>query len=327
MTRTLFLILIALIAIGCQRRGGLTPEPDDPEPAADGDGDPPPRVRSTRRPAAGAACSGRDDCTSDQVCVDTRCRYRETSVAGEVLASAAESQAAAGDWAGAIESYEIAFRAFEAKGAPVPPEIVCGAAELMLRTAVDADARERGARNADLCFRTTVPGHPARLAVRNALARLRFEGLEIATFDREEAADRFFTQPRSRPSVDTAQTDVQMPDLEPREFPSHTAVREVLTGDTGRRAIAECFVQDWETRHERQASANLNLRFRTELIDHGDHDEHRPEVQVAQSTTAEDGFEPCLARALPTLFDLESRALRRPGEVWEQEIRITARLQ
>lgn len=323
------LVLIATLALpGCQRRTGIGGEPD---PRATGET---PRPSGTtpsrrgpvsRRPAAGATCSGRDDCTSDQVCVDSRCRYRETSVAGEVLASAAEAQAEAGDWSGALETYDQAFRAFESAGAPVPSELACGAAELILRTATDAEARERGARRADLCFRITVPADPGRLAVRRALARLRFEGLEIALYDRDEPAERFFTQEPSRPTVDAVEVDVQMPDLEPRELASHTAARERLNSEEGRVAIAECFISDWETNHDRSATADLRMSYTTRMRDMGTHDVWEPVMSINATSTAQDGFEPCLAAALPSLFDPQNRSIR--GEAWEQTIRITARIQ
>ena len=40
-------------------------------------------------------------------------------------------------------------------------------------------------------------------------------------------------------------------------------VREQLSGEAAHRAIAECFVSDWELRHERSAHANLVLRYST----------------------------------------------------------------
>lgn len=325
-----FAVLAAALALtGCQRRAGITGEAPEPRPAAEespsAGATPARRARASRRPAAGATCSGRDDCTSDQVCVDSRCRYRETSVAGEVLASAAEAQAEAGDWNGALDTYEQSFRAFESTDAPVPPEIACGAAALILRTATDAEARERGARRADLCFRITVPGDPNRLAVRRALARLRFEGLEIALYDRDEPAERFFTQEPSRPTVDAVEIDVQMPDLEPREAPSHTAIRERLRSEDGQAAIADCFISDWETNHDRSTTADLRMAFSTRLRDMGTYDVYEPMLEIGATTAAQDGFEPCLAAALPSLFDPENRSLR--GDPWEQTVRITARVQ
>lgn len=283
------------------------------------------RAQASRRPAAGSTCSGRDDCTSDQICVEHRCQYRITSVAAEVLAAAAEAQAEAGDWEGAIDTYQISFDRFREQDAPVPPDIACGAAELILRTARDAEARERGARTADHCFRSTVPGYPGRVAVRRALARLRYEGLDITTFDGDEPAERFFTGEQSRPTVDAVQVSVQMPDLEGREMTSHTAIRERLASEEGQRAIAECFISDWDERHDRSASAELVIRYATRLRDMGSYDVYEPELEVSQTTTAESGFEPCLAGAIPALFEEERRSGR--GEAWNQAVQISARIQ
>jgi hypothetical protein len=328
--RALLAGAMLLAALGCQRRSPLTAEPQETREPNQGGQTPrgassSRRAQASRRPPAGATCSGRDDCTSDQVCVDERCRYRDTSVAGEVLASAAEAQAEAGDYAGALETYEAAFTEFERRDAPVSPEIACGAAELILRTATDPDGRERGARRADLCFRITVPGHPARLAVRRALARLRFEGLEIGHFDAERPVERFFTRGASRPTVDALAIDVQMPDLEPNGPPSHNAIRERLRSEEGRGAVGECFIQDWETNHDRSATADLRFAFASRLRDMGTYDVYEPSVTIAQTSTAQDGFEPCLARALPALFDPENRSLR--GSDWQQAVRITVRIQ
>ncbi len=321
-------LLAALSVVGCQRRTQPTPAPrgdqTNDDVAQNAGSSSANRAQAARRPPAGATCSGRDDCTSDQVCVDSRCRYRDTSIAGEVLASAAEAQAESGDWNGALETYEQAFRAFESADAPMPAELACGAAELILRTATDAEGRERGARRADLCFRITVPGDPGRLAVRRALARLRYEGLEIALFDREDPAERFFTQDPSRPTVDAVQVDVQMPDLDPHEIASHTAIRERLRSEDGVRAIAECFIQDWDANHDRSTTADLRMAFTTRMRDMGSYDVYEPVVEIAQGGTAQDGFEPCLAGALPALFDPENRSLR--GEAWNQAVRITANL-
>lgn len=319
---------------GCQRRTTLTPEPGavrSPDTTADPASPTPTsptgrRAQGSRRPPAGMTCSSRDSCTSDQVCVDGRCRYRDTSVTGEVLASAAEGQSESGDWSGALETYEQAIAAFERQRAPVPPEVACGAAELALRTATDSEGRERGARRADLCFRITLPGDPARLAVRRALARLRFEGLEIALFDRVDPAETFFTQQPSRPTVDAVTVEVEMPDLEPRETPAHTAIRARLQGEEGTGAIAECFLQDWEARHQRSVTANLALGYSTRLVDLGARDDYEPVLAIQQTTAAQDGFEPCLAAALPGLFDPQQRALR-GGTAWTQTVRIRASVQ
>lgn len=327
----LLVALCATVAAGCQRRPGLTPEPGEGsgEAAAgatpeEGESGRAGRAQASRRTPAGATCSGREDCSSDQLCVDGRCDYRETSVSGEILAAAAEAQEQTGDWEGAIENYQNAFTRFREAEAPVPPRVACTAAELTLRSARDPEARERGARQADLCFRSTVAGHPARLPVQRALARLRYEGLDIALFDAEEPAERFFTQEPSRPTVDVVQIDLQMPDLEP-EPRSHQTMRERVQSEDGRRMIAECFVQDWELRHESEASAEVVLRYSSRLRDMGTYDVFEPVIAVDRTTTAEDGFEPCLARSLPDLFDPNQRTGR--GDPWSQAVRITARIQ
>ena len=44
-----------------------------------------------------------------------------------------------------------------------------------------------------------------------------------------------------------------------------------------------------------------------------------------ETTTAEDGFEPCLQAALTSLFDPNDRSIR--GEPWNQAVRFAARIQ
>ncbi|MBX3272570.1 MAG: hypothetical protein KF729_20085 [Sandaracinaceae bacterium] len=322
--------LLVAASLGCQRRPGLSADPaardtDAPatniDPAAAARGR---RGQAGRRTPAGSACSGRDDCPSDQSCVDARCEYRATSVSGEILAAAAAAQEQAGDWDGAIETYQAALTRFSEASAPVPPRIVCAAADLTLRSARNAEARERGARAADQCFRAAVPGHPARAPVQRALARLRYEGLEIALFDADVPPERFFTQEPSRPTVDVVEVEIAMPDLEPASR-SHAGVRERLQSDEGRRAVADCFVQDWEVRHEGAASAELVLRYSVRLRDMGSYDVFEPQLAFERTTRAEDGFEACLARSLPELFGANQRGTR--GEPWNQAVRFAARVQ
>ena len=312
-------ILVALPA--CNRRTSMMEDPPGETGEAANGGGGTARARSTARSAAGTTCAGRDDCPSDQVCVDHVCRHRETSIAGEILASAAEGQVVAGDFEGAIRTYDQAIEHFDTAHAPVPPDLLCASASLILRTARDADARERGARRADACFRASVPGMPARTEVRRAVARLRFEGLDTALFDRAEPAERFFTQEASRPTVDALAIDVELPES---EEPGVQQVREQLTGETAHRAIAECFVSDWELRHERSAHANLVIRYSTRLHDMGTYDSYEPEIRVEKTTVAEDGFEPCVARALSAAITAP-----RAGRVvaWQTNLELTARVQ
>lgn len=262
-------------------------------------------VAAARRPPAGTTCGGREDCASDQVCVDGRCRHRDTSVAGEILASAAEAQIEAGEWDGALRAYDEAIRAYEAGRAPVPGDIVCRTAALRLRTAADPEAREEGARRADRCFRASLPGDPLRAEVARALARLRFEGLDAALFDRTDPAERFFTLEASRPTLDALAIDLVLPDGDEVGL---AALREALAGEAARRAIGECFEQDWEVRHERSAAASLVVRYTTRLRDMVTYDIYEGEIAFEPTSTAVDGFEPCIAHALTSVVRLPSRS-------------------
>jgi hypothetical protein len=302
-----------VLALGaCRGRPSLLDNP----PGDEGGGHGP-----TTRPPAGTTCEGRGDCPSDQVCVERECRYRDTSVAGEIFATAAAGQVEAGDWEGAIRTYDQAIEQFETAHAPVPPEILCASAALTLRTASDPEARERGARRADACFRASLPGAPEREEVRGAVARLRFEGLDTALFDRSEPAERFFTQEPSRPTVDALAIDVELPDSDEA---GAREIREQLAGEAAHRAIADCFVQDWELRHERQAHASLILRYATHLHDMGTYDVFEPEISIEKTTVAEDGFEPCVARSLAAAITAPrgSRTV-----AWQTNIEITAAVQ
>lgn len=311
-------VALAALAPGCGRRGSLLDTPPGGGAAGERGGA---HGGPTSRPPAGTSCTGREDCPSDQVCVASACRYRETSVAGEILATAAQAQVEVGDWEGAIRTYDQAIEHYETAHAPVPPELLCRSAALILRTAADPEARERGARRADGCFRASLPGAAEREEVRRAVARLRFEGLDTGLFDRAEPAERFFTQEPSRPTVDALAIDVQLPDS---EEPGAEQVREQLAGEAAHRAIAECFVQDWELRHERSAQASLVLRYSTRLHDMGTYDVYEPDVSVEKTTVAEDGFEPCVARALSAAITAPrgSRVVS-----WQTSMEITARVQ
>lgn len=314
-------LVLVPFALGCNRRGAIgvpsgagpgagTGAPDEADPTASG-----------RRPPTGTSCSGRDDCPSDQVCVESVCHYRETSVAGEILAAAAAAQVEAGDWQGATRAYDDAITAFGTR--PVPPDVLCGSAVLLLRTSADAEGRERGARRADQCFRASPPGYAPREEVARALSRLRFEGLDAALFDRIDPAETFFTGEASRPTLDALTINVVIPaDVE--NAPGLDAVRTTMTEEAARRAIGECFEQDWETRHERTAHANLLLRYATRLRDMGDYDTYEPELTFERTTVAEDGFEPCLAGALTNVVPTP-----RSGRVvaWQTSIEIDARVE
>jgi hypothetical protein len=325
--RWTFVAFCLLAVVGCNRRAPLTtvPPPGPSAPAPPG-AEPPPgapeAAATTRRPPSGTSCAGRDDCPSDQICVERHCRYRESSVAGEILAAAAAAQVEAGDWEGGMRAFDDAIAAYDAAHRPVPPEILCGSAALILRTSTDAEGRERGARRADQCFRASVPGLPAREDVARALSRLRFEGLDSSLFERADPAERFFTGEATRPTLDALTISVVVPEDE--DLAGLAAVRSALNEEAARRAIGECFEQDWESRHERSAHATLVLRYATRLHDMGLYDTYEPELTFERVTVAEDGFEPCLASALSGVVPVP-----RSGRVvsWQTSVEIDARVE
>jgi hypothetical protein len=334
-TRTHRLIALSLLAAVCAlplhacNRRGSTLDPRGGDPALPGatiesasGADPATPTAPTKRPPSGTTCGGRDDCPSDQVCVDGTCRYRETSVAGEILAASATALVEAGDWEGAIRTYDDAMQAYNDAHAPVPADLLCHSASILLSTSTDAEGRERGARRADQCFRSSLPGYPAREDVRRAVARLRFEGLDVALFDRAEPAERFFTGDVSRPTIDALAIDIQVPEGE--DAAALAPLRTALATDSARRAIAECFVQDWEVRHEREARASLVVRFATHLRDMGTYDVYEPELTFEQTTVSQDGFEPCVAGALQTAITFPRGART---VAWQTTVDIDAHVQ
>ncbi len=269
---------------------------------------------------AGTSCGRNADCPSEQVCVEASCRHRRTSVAGEILASSAQSLASAGDWDGAIATYRSAIEAFQATHAPVPAEVVCEQAALMLSTATDPEHREAGAVQADACFRASLPGFAPREEVRRAVARLRFQGLDVALFDDDEPAARFFTQEQSAPTVDAIELEAH---ITAEDLPGLEDVRAQLASDDAHRAMAECFIQDWEIRHEREARGALVLRYSTRMRDMGTYDAFTPELVAEKTSPGEDGFEPCLARALSATLTAP-----RAGRVvsWQAPLEVGARI-
>jgi hypothetical protein len=317
---TRFLLLVSVLALGtgCNRRatgGALI----DPEPT----GLAPPSPAPVTAVPDGTSCAGRGDCTTDQLCVRNVCTYRLTSASGEVLAAAARAQVEAGDLEGALRTFDQAIEAFEAAEAPVPSRLTCGVAAAALRAARTPEARELAAKAADRCFRKSLPGVPERLEVQTALARLRYDGLAIARFDRPEPADQFFSAPPTRPTVDAIDIAIDM--AQQQDQPGYPELRVALQGEPARRAIADCFVQDWELRHERQASASLTLKLTTRLRDMGDYDAYEGTVEVTKTTAAEEGFEACLAGALTGVLGTGPRMSR--VVAWQAPFEVAARLQ
>lgn len=308
---------LSTIASTCQR-------PTDDSmlgPTSEAEAQSGPESDATRRPPTGTTCGGRDDCPSDQVCVESRCRHRHTSVAGEILASSARALAEAGDWEGAIEAYSDATAAYEAAHAPVPAELLCDQATLMLSTATTPEAREAGAARADACFRASLPGFAPREETRRAVARLRFQGLDVSLFDQEAPATRFFTQAQSPPTVDAIVVEAT---LTGEEQGGLVDVRTQIEAEAAHRAIAECFIQDWEVHHERAAHGSLVVRYSTRMRDMGTYDAFEPELLVEKTTVAEDGFEPCVARALSA-----NLTPPRSGRVvaWQAPLEVSAHVQ
>lgn len=271
---------------------------------------------------AGSTCQSREDCMSDQACVDGSCRYRVTSRAGEVLAVGAKGQMEAGDYDGALATFEEAVAAFEAQNAPIPPDVACGAAIAALEAADDERTRERAAQNADRCFRNSLPGDRGRARVQEALARLRFDGLDLTLFDRESAPAEFFTREPTRPTADAIQVSIDLPESEERGF---TQLREGLLGAPAREAIGACFVADWESRHERSVDANLVLEFASHLRDMGDYDLFEAVVEVSAASQTASPFETCLSERLTTVLSADRRST---GGVsaWQEAFRIEVRL-
>jgi hypothetical protein len=256
--------------------------------------------------------------------VQAVCRYRETSAAGEVLAQAAQAQFEQQDLAGAVRTYEQAVDAYEEADAPRPPGVICGAAEAALKEATTAEARERAATRAHACMQASLHGDPRRERVLLALAKLRYEGLDLRRFDKPEPADRYFTKKPQRPTVDAVQVALDLPDA---EEPAFDKVSEALGGRDATRAIAECFIESWETRHERQIRGTMVLKLDSKLRDMGYYDVYKPDISVAAGTDGGGAFESCLAESLTTVIQEAA-----PGNIgravsWQQPFEVAARVQ
>ena len=269
---------------------------------------------------AGSTCGGRSDCAGDQTCVAQVCRYRRTSVAGEVLAVAAEGQRTAGDARSAWDTYQQAIAAFQAAQAPSPPEVLCAAALAALELDEAPDERERGARAADVCLRGSLPGNPVRGEVLQSLARLRYEGLALSAFDQAQP-ESFFSESPSRPMVDAIEVAVVAP---AGSEPGRAELMTRLQGDDARRALADCFLQDWEHRHEREAHAPLLLKMTTRLRDMGNFEIYVGRAEVQKTTDANDGFEACAATVLSAFVEEGPRLNR--AAIWQVPIEASARL-
>ena len=272
---------------------------------------------------AGSTCAGVADCPRDQACVAGICRYRRTSTSGEILAAAAKAQVDAGDVGGAVRTYAQAIQAFRDAEAPVPPDLACGAAAAALRVANDPASRETAASYADTCFRSSLPGDATRVEVERVLARLRFDGLDVALFDRERPAERFFTKQQSRPTTDAIEIAIDLPD---GDQTGYGTLSESLRSEPARTAIAECFVADWELHHQRSVEASLMLKFDTTMRDMGDYDVFQSNPEVTAVGDATEGFAPCVAEKLHEAVQPGPR-MPYPVRAWQAPFAVAARLQ
>ena len=311
-------LCIVLLLTGC-------PPPPNAEVRGAGqtaEGESRPRRAANVIDPAGGSCAGRSDCASDQACVDGQCRYRKTSIEGEALAVAAAAQREAGDSPSALQTYRQAIAAFESAHAPVPPHVSCEAAAVALDVHGEEQERERAAELADTCFRDSLPGFALRGEVLRRVGRLRYDGLHLANFDRDQPPDRFFTDQSSRPTVDAIEIGFDLPDSEEYGF---DRVRDMIRGDDSRRIIADCFNQDWEVKHQRQARARMVLGFQVRMRDMGDWDLYIGSGRVTGTSNEADGFEPCLQEHLSALLAEGPRLARSTS--WQVPIEISARLQ
>lgn len=272
--------------------------------------------------ASGASCDGSAGCPRGQICVASACRHRRTSVRAEVLTSAADAQRLAGDAEGALASYEEAIGAYADAEAPVPADVACAAALVSLRFYDTPAQREHGARSADRCFRASLPGHPQRLEVLRAVGRLRYDGLSLVAFDQATPPERFFTEDPSRPTVDAVELSLALPDT---DEPGYGPVRRSLLSEDATRIVADCFIQDWELRHQREARASLVLELETRMRDMGTHDVYEGTLTVEKTSLDEDGFETCLAAGL-TAHLSESRARVGRSIRWQVPFDVAAQL-
>ncbi|MBK8173642.1 MAG: hypothetical protein IPK60_25345 [Sandaracinaceae bacterium] len=313
-------LLIACSVLGCPKPSTGGGSNDSIEPPQD------PRLEGIVPPSnaalAGTSCRGRDDCASDQVCMQNTCRARRASAAGEILAASARAQLEAGDLVGALQSFDQSLERFRALNAQPPPEVVCGAASAALRGAASPEDRENAVKRADSCFRNSLPGDPSRSDVRLGLARLRYDGLDLTLFDRPEPAPRFFTQPPTRPTIDAIEISFELPE---RDDPGYVALTTALRDEGATRAVSGCFIADWESRHERTAEAQLTLKYSTRMHDRGSYDSFDPLVEVVATVPVDNLFTNCLAENLTAALGPGPRVNHLVS--WQETFVLAARVQ
>ncbi len=275
-------------------------------------------------PPAGSTCTGA--CPREQVCVGGVCRYLHASASGELLATGAAAQLQVGDVDGALESYDRAAEAYRSASAEVPPDVLCGAALAALRAGTEHEQREAAAARCDACFRGSLPGYAMRREVQSALARLRFDGLDVGAFDEAAPPTRFFSQEPSRPTTDAIEIAISFGESDEAGFAELT---ERLRGDASQRIIGDCFVEDWQRSHERSLHADLLLKLRTRLRDMGDYDIFEPEIEIVPASGAgsPEGFATCVATGLTTSTVEDLPRFRRQISPWQEPFEVGVRVQ
>jgi len=311
-TTCMAMLLTASSLLGCQDQFGLSLGGSGSGTDSVSDGSPMP---------PGATCASTRDCDSGRACVEHRCRPLTTSVAGEILATLAAEQLESGDGQGASATYAEALQAFETSGAAATPAVLCGAADAMMQAARGPEARETAARMADRCFRGSLPGDPSRASIQKTLGELRYDGLWLAAFDEASPAAQYFTARPARPSADSVDVDIQLPDNNAASF--EEIAQKIRSAELAR-AVADCFIQDWELRHESSASASFQLDYRVRMRDMGDYDAYLGTATVSALGGAADGFEPCVGAALESTLGSEPSRAR--GGSWNETVRIQATL-
>ncbi|MDH5492889.1 MAG: hypothetical protein OEY14_13125, partial [Myxococcales bacterium] len=183
--------------------------------------------------------------------------------------------------------------------------------------------REEAARRADACFRGSLPGDPMRERTLRALAALRYDGLDLERFDREEPAERFFTNEASDPTLDAIDVTLGFMDTSP---PGRHRLIGILEGARAKQELARCFIVDWNSRHERSALGTLRLSVRSGRP--SAEAEGTPLLAAIElrngSRRAPSAFEACAVRSLQPLlsapFPLED------ATAWEQLLTVRASL-
>lgn len=225
---------------------------------------------------------------------------------------------AAGDYVGALHTFEEALAAFTEADVPMPPQVACGAAVAALRLTEDEASRERAALAADRCFRNSPPGFLMREEVQSRVAMFRFDGIDLTLFDAPEPPQAFFVEEPTRPTADAIQISIDLPASTVTGFEE---LQEALLGEPARVTISSCFVKDWERHHERSVTAALVLRFRTRLKDMGDYDVFAPEIAVTAGTEAPGPFEACLAEGLTDTLQPGPR-VGRTVTAWQEAFNV-----